>query len=1290
MSSQSLKPLWQFWIDRGGTFTDVVARSPEGKLITHKLLSEAPGHYSDAAMHGIRQILGLPKNAALPTEWIESVKMGTTVGTNALLERKGERTVLLITRGFGDALRIGYQNRPDIFAQKIELPEQLYEKVIEVSGRYGADGEEIESLDLEAARKELKSAFESGIKSAAIVLMHAYRFPEHELLLGELVQEIGFTQISLSHQASPLIKLVSRGETTVVDAYLSPVLRRYVDMVQKTLEEGEINGENGENGGKGEEGERKEKGDRKEEGHENRAVAGKGSTRLMFMQSNGGLTDANFFQGKDSILSGPAGGIVGAVATSAMAGAEKIITFDMGGTSTDVAHYDGEYERSFETELAGVRLRSPMMRIHTVAAGGGSILHFEAGRFRVGPDSAGADPGPACYRKGGPLTVTDCNLMLGKLQPQFFPNLFGPEANQPLDVEVVCRKFGDLAEQVSVGSPVSGFSGMGTEIGTEMAMGTGSGSVRSVEEVAEGFLSVAVENMANAIKKISVQRGYNVKEYTLCCFGGAGAQHVCRIADSLGMKRIFIHPFAGVLSAYGMGLADQRLIKEHYVGAVLSDELTGRLESVFSGLEQEGRVEMLEQGVPEQGIAVLHKVHMRYEGSDTQLIVDFADRRELVESFEDAHKKRFGFIMGDRALVVEAVSVEVIGVTERVSDPVIKIDDLAEVAPVDSVSMYSYGGYHETQVFAREALKPRALINGPAIITEKTTTIIIEPGWQAEVTERDHLILTRRVPLPARSSIGTEADPVMLEIFNNRFMSVAEQMGYTLQNTAHSVNIKERLDFSCAIFDREGNLIANAPHIPVHLGSMGESVKALIASKLGEMSHGDVYLINSPYHGGTHLPDITVVTPMFSGSGNTENPDNSGNPDNSENPEKSGNQAGEILFYTASRGHHADVGGITPGSMPPGSRTIEDEGVLSEGLKIVGQGQFHEDRLRAWLGSGKHPARNPDQNVADLRAQVAANEKGVRELQKMVDQFSLETVEAYMGHVQKNAEESVRRVIDMLDDGEFTNTLDDGSAVRVKITINRGKRSACIDFTGTSPQLSNNFNAPASVCKAAVLYVFRTLVKSDIPLNAGCLKPLEIIIPSDSMLNPKPPAAVVAGNVETSQYIVDALFGALGTMAASQGTMNNFTFGDADYQYYETICGGAGAGPGFPGTDAVHTHMTNSRITDPEVLETRFPVRVEEFSIRKGSGGDGRFEGGNGVVRKISFLKDMNAAILSSHRKLPPFGLKGGKPGKCGNNRIIRRNGMITELEGQAEVEVQNGDVFVIETPGGGGYGESE
>lgn len=1205
----SPKAGWQFWIDRGGTFTDIVARSPDGKLITHKLLSEDPCHYKDAAMHGIRQIIGLPGNAPLPAELIESVKMGTTVGTNALLERKGERTVLVINRGFGDALRIGYQNRPDIFAQKIELPDQLYERVIEVSGRVGADGKELVSLNLENAKKELEAAFKAGIRSAAIVLMHAYRYPEHELKLGRLAREIGFTQVSLSHQASPLIKLVSRGETTVVDAYLSPVLRRYVDIVQKTLEDGENE---------------------------------KRSPRLMFMQSSGGLTDAETFQGKDCILSGPAGGIVGAVATSEMAGAGKIITFDMGGTSTDVAQYSGEYERSLETEIAGVRLRSPVMRIHTVAAGGGSVLHYEGGRFRVGPDSAGSDPGPACYRKGGPLTVTDCNVMLGKLHPKFFPRLFGPDADQYLDSELVRKKFTDLAEKVS-----------------------NEGSPRTPEQVAEGFLSVAVENMANAIKKISVQRGYNIKEYTLCCFGGAGAQHACRVADSLGIKSIFIHPYAGVLSAYGMGLADQRLIKERYIGSELSDTLVENLKTVFFGLENEGRLVMLEQRVQEDRIAAFFKVHMRYAGSDTQLVVDFADKEALRNGFEEAHKKRFGFVMEGKAVVIEAVSVETIGINERVSDPVLETEGNPVFSPVSTVRMYSYGKFHETSVFLRDELKPGAFISGPAVLIEKNTTIILEPGWEGEITERNHLFLKRKIPLPARTAIGTDADPVMLEIFNNRFMSIAEQMGYTLQNTAYSVNIKERLDFSCAIFDRQGNLIANAPHIPVHLGSMGECVKSLILTQLKEMRSGDVYLINSPYHGGTHLPDITVVTPMFGSSG-------------------------EILFYLASRGHHADVGGISPGSVPPRSRTIEEEGVLSEGMKIVNQGRFGEEKLKAWLVSGKYSARNPDQNTADIHAQIAANEKGLSELRRMVEEFSPEVVEAYMLHVQDNAEEAVRRVIDRLADGEFTYLLDDGNAIKVKVTIDRKNRCARIDFTGTSPQLPNNFNAPASVCMAAVLYAFRTLVKSDIPLNAGCLRPLEIIIPEGSMLRPEPPAAVVAGNVETSQYIVDALFGALGTLAASQGTMNNFTFGNADFQYYETICGGAGAGPGFSGADAVHTHMTNSRITDPEILETKFPVLLEEFSIRKGSGGDGKYMGGNGVVRKLKFLEEMNAAILSSHRKLPPFGLKGGMPGKCGKNTLIRRDGSVIEIEGQAEVELKSGDVFVIETPGGGGYGEKE
>ncbi|MGB9928187.1 MAG: hydantoinase B/oxoprolinase family protein, partial [Methanosarcina sp.] len=1272
------KTRWQFWIDRGGTFTDIVARTPDGKLTTHKLLSEDPNHYKDAAMHGIRQILGLPADSAFPEGLIESVKMGTTVGTNTLLERKGERTILVINRGFGDLLRIGYQNRPDIFAQKIELPDQLYEQVIEVSGRYGTDGKEIVLLDLEHAKKELEMAFKAGIRSVAVVLMHAYRYPEHELKLGKLAREIGFTQVSLSHEASPLIKIVSRGETAVVDAYLSPVLRRYVDMVQKTLEKNgekeseeqaeakteakmvqetlkemlkkEKNGETREigeiEGIKRTEKTGKTNGLEKREGVQIKEIKekrGSGLPRLLFMQSSGGLIDAEAFQGKDCILSGPAGGIVGAVATSIMAGAEKVITFDMGGTSTDVAQYSGEYERSLETEIAGIRLRSPMMRIHTVAAGGGSILHYEGGRFRVGPDSAGSEPGPACYRKGGPLTVTDCNVMLGKLQPEFFPNLFGPGADEPLDSELVRRKFADKANEIS-------------------ETNSGNNNPWTPEQVADGFLSVAVENMANAIKKISVQRGYNIKEYTLCCFGGAGAQHACKVADSLGIKRIFIHPYAGVLSAYGMGLADQRLIKESYIGTELSGELIDQLKSVFSELEKEGKASMLEQGVSKDSITALLKAHIRYAGSDTQLSVNFADKEILKANFEEAHKKSFGFVMENKPLVVEAVSVETIGISERVSDSVLELKENPVFPQAADVQMYTNGEFYTTPVFKRDELLPGTSVNGPAILIEKNTTIIIEPEWEGEITAHNHLLLSRKTPLPTRTAIGTDVDPVMLEIFNNRFMSVAEQMGYTLQNTAYSVNIKERLDFSCAIFDSEGSLIANAPHIPVHLGSMGESVKALINTQASKMNPGDVYLQNSPYHGGTHLPDITIITPMFGSSG-------------------------KILFYLASRGHHADIGGISPGSVPAHSTTIEEEGVLSEGIKIVKQGHFCEEKLRAWLGSGKYPARNPEQNIADIRAQIAANEKGVQELYRMVDEFSLETITAYMQHVQDNAEEAVRRVIDKLSDGEFTYVLDDGSAINVKVTIDRKNRCAKIDFTGTSPQLSSNFNAPASVCIAAVLYAFRMLVKSEIPLNAGCLRPLEIIIPEGSILRPEYPAAVVAGNVETSQYIVDALFGALGVLAGSQGTMNNFTFGNSEFQYYETICGGAGAGPGFPGADAVHTHMTNSRITDPEILETRFPVLLEEFSIRKESGGEGEWRGGNGVIRKLKFLKTMKASILSSHRKFPPFGLKGGLPGKCGKNLLIRGKGEVFELEGTAETELESGDIFVIVTPGGGGYG---
>ncbi|HUC63087.1 MAG TPA: hydantoinase B/oxoprolinase family protein [Alphaproteobacteria bacterium] len=1196
---------WQFWIDRGGTFTDLVARRPDGAIVTHKLLSENPERYRDAAIQGMRDLLGLAPGAAIPAAAVDAVKMGTTVATNALLERKGERTLLAITRGFHDALRIAYQNRPRLFDRHIVLPELLYERVVEIDERVGARGEMLVPLDLAGARRDLEAAYATGIRAIAILLMHGYRYPAHEKALAALARAIGFTQVSTSHEVSPLMKLVSRGDTTVVDAYLSPILRRYVDRVAADLGPEETR------------------------------------PRLMFMQSNGGLTDARRFQGKDSILSGPAGGVVGMVRTAAMAGFHEIIGFDMGGTSTDVSHYAGEYERAFETLVAGVRMRAPMMQIHTVAAGGGSILFFDGARFRVGPESAGANPGPACYRRGGPLTVTDCNVMLGRIQPDFFPRVFGPAGDLPLDVAATRTKFEALAREI------------------ERATGTR----RSPQEVAAGFLKIAVENMANAIKKISIERGYDVTRYVLACFGGAGGQHACAVADSLGMTKVFIHPLAGVLSAYGMGLADSRTIRERAVEARLDDALVAKLEEAYGELGRDGVEEMRQQGIEPARIRVERKVHLRYEGTDASLVVPFGARAEIVASFEDAHRQRYGFVAPEKPLIVEAVSVEVVGGAEEVADPLKPMGDASPPVPAAQVEMASGGGARPTPVYVRSTLEPGHRIDGPAIVTDPNATTVIEPGWRAEITVRDHLVLTRTTPLARQAAIGTKVDPVMLEIFNNLFMAIAEQMGVVLERTSYSVNIKERLDFSCALFDRDGQLIANAPHMPVHLGSMGESVRTVIRSDGASIKPGDVYVLNAPYNGGTHLPDVTVITPSFDREGK------------------------RVLFWVASRGHHADIGGITPGSMPPASRTVEEEGVLIDNFLLVERGRFREAEVSALLRSGPYPTRNVHQNIADLKAQLAANEKGVQELRRMVEQFGLEVVEAYMGHVQDNAEESVRRVLDVLKDGEFAYEMDEGCAIKVRISIDKKTRSAKIDFTGTSPQQPNNFNAPSAVCRAAVLYVFRTLVDDEIPMNEGCLKPLELVIPEGSMLNPRYPAAVVAGNVETSQCITDCLYGALGVLAGSQGTMNNFTFGNETYQYYETVCGGSGAGPDFDGTDAVHTHMTNSRLTDPEVLEWRFPVLLESFGIRRGSGGAGRHKGGDGTVRRVRFLEKMTAAILSNHRRIAPFGLKGGKPGALGRNWVERTDGAREMLSGTATAEMEPGDVFVIETPGGGGYG---
>lgn len=1210
MHNQEPTARWQFWIDRGGTFTDIVACKPDGTLLTHKLLSENASQYDDAALAGIRDLLGVARDAPIPAERIAAVKMGTTIATNALLERKGVATALFITRGFRDALRIAYQNRPRIFDRHIVLPEMLYSSVHEIDERIGARGEMLTPLDLAQARCEFEAAYISGTRACAIVLMHGYRYPQHEQQLGTLARECGYTQVSVSHEVSPLMKLVSRGDTTVADAYLSPVLRRYVERVTRELS----------------------------------------GVRVMFMQSSGGLTDARLFQGKDSVLSGPAGGVVGMVRTAQAAGFDRIIGFDMGGTSTDVSHFAGEYERAFDTLVAGVRMRAPMMSIHTVAAGGGSILHFDGARMRVGPDSAGAQPGPACYGYDGPLTVTDCNVVLGRIQPEFFPAVFGTTGNSSLDGAAARQKFNTIADEIS----------------------NKNNSLQSIEAIAEGFLHIAVDNMANAIKKISVARGYDVTLYTLACFGGAAGQHACRVADALAMPRVYIHPYAGVLSAYGMGLADITAMREQAVEAQLNDALLPRLAAMLEALAKSTCEEILAQDVSQRQITVTRRVHIKYDGTNTTQSVSFGSVAEMTRSFESAYLGRYSFLMPGRALVVEAVAVEASSHTMGAHAPLGTVADVGPDANRNKpeaethVQMYSESAYHSTPLYRVENLLPGHCIVGPAIISDANATTVIEPQWQAEVTAQGQLLLTRSTARAARTAIGTTVDPVLLEIFNNLFMAIAEQMGVTLANTAYSVNIKERLDFSCALFDAQGNLIANAPHMPVHLGSMGESVRWVIRDNAAHMRAGDVYMLNDPYRGGTHLPDITVITPVFSSDGKT------------------------LLFYVGSRGHHADIGGTTPGSMPPDSRHIDEEGVLITNFLLIEAGQFREAQTRALLANARYPSRNIEQNLADLRAMVAANQKGVTELARMVSEFGLEAVYSYMRHVQDNAEASVRRVIGALKDGAFSYEMDDGAVIKVSIAIHHAARSAVIDFTGTSPQRDSNFNAPSAVTMAAVLYVFRTLVDDDIPLNAGCLKPLQVIIPEGCMLNPRHPAAVVAGNVETSQCVTDALYGALGAMGASQGTMNNFTFGNAHHQYYETISGGSGAGPGFDGTSVVQTHMTNSRLTDPEVLEWRFPVVLESFELRRGSGGSGLFKGGDGGIRRVRFLEPMTAAILSGHRRVPPYGMAGGKPGAIGRNAVERVNGDTLELSGCHQVEMQTGDVFVIETPGGGGYGAAE
>ncbi|WP_329341483.1 hydantoinase B/oxoprolinase family protein [Streptomyces sp. NBC_00663] len=1190
---------WQFWVDRGGTFTDIVARRPHGRLLTHKLLSDNPDHYADAAVTGVTELLD---GSADP---VEAVRMGTTVATNALLERKGERTLLVVTRGFRDALRIAYQNRPHIFARRIELPELLHERVIEVDERIAADGTVLRAPDLGALTGPLRQAYDDGIRAVAVVCMHSHLHPAHEQAVGELAARIGFPQISLSSEVSPLMKLVPRGDTAVVDAYLSPVLRRYVERVAGELE----------------------------------------GVRLMFMQSNGGLTEAGQFRGKDAVLSGPAGGIVGMARMSQLAGFDRVIGFDMGGTSTDVSHFAGEYERVFTTQLAGVRLRAPMLDIHTVAAGGGSVLHFDGARYRVGPDSAGADPGPACYRGGGPLAVTDANVMLGRIQPAHFPKVFGPDGDQPLDAELVRERFAALTREIHEKT----------------------GDDRTPEQVAEGYLQIAVANIANAVKRISVQKGHDVTRYALTTFGGAGGQHACMVADSLGIRTVLVPPMAGVLSALGIGLADTTAMREQSVEVPLEAASMPDVRKTADDLESAARAELLAEDVPEDRVRVTRRAQLRYDGTDTTLTVELTEPTAMRDAFETRHRATYSFAL-DRPIVVEALSVEATGITQP--------PDLSALAPYEgrpaapeSVRLHTGGAWRDVPLHRREELPPGETVTGPAIITEASATTVVDDGWQAVARDDGHLVM-ERVAVTQSSDLDTEVDPVRLEVFNNLFMSIAEQMGARLESTAQSVNIKERLDFSCALFDPDGNLVANAPHIPVHLGSMGTSVKEVIRRRGTGMRPGDTYAVNDPYHGGTHLPDVTVITPVFDAPG----------PEGTESDQR-------ILFYVASRGHHAEIGGIAPGSMPANSRSIEEEGILFDNWLLAENGRFREEETLRLLTEARYPSRNPATNLADLRAQIAANQRGVDEVARMIDNFGLDVVQAYMRHVQDNAEEAVRRVVDSLDDGEYAYETDSGAVIRVRVRVDRDDRSATVDFTGTSAQLDSNFNAPFAVVNAAVLYVFRTLVADDIPLNDGCLRPLRIVVPPGSMLAPEPPSAVVAGNVETSQAITGALYAALGVQAEGSGTMNNVTFGNARHQYYETVASGSGAGDGFPGAPVVQTHMTNSRLTDPEVLEWRLPVRLDEFAVRQGSGGAGRWRGGDGAVRRIRFLEPMTVSTLSQHRRLPPYGMAGGEPGALGANRVERADGTVTRLLGSDTADVCPDDVLVIETPGGGGYG---
>ncbi|MGE3594162.1 MAG: hydantoinase B/oxoprolinase family protein [Dehalococcoidia bacterium] len=1193
---------WQFWIDRGGTFTDVIGKGPDGGIHFRKVLSQSGAGRADA-LSAIREILGIgdDRRDSLATAGVREIRVGTTVATNALLERRGEPTALVITRGFGDALKIGYQDRPDLFALNIRTRTPLYAAVIEVDARVDAHGRCLQAMDRIGVQHQLQAAYDMGLRAVAIVLMHGYKYPQLEIEIGAIAESIGFTQVTLSHEVSALRKLVARGDTAVLDAYVSPPLRQYLDGYADDSE----------------------------------------GVRLRLMKSDGNLTDARAARGVDAILSGPAAGVVGCVKTAAIAGFDRVIGFDMGGTSTDVCHFSGAFERTTGSNIAGVRIQVPMIDVHTIAAGGGSILKFDGHRFRVGPESAGADPGPACYRRGGPLTITDCNVLLGKLQPQWFPAIFGASGDQPIDVDVVHREFATLAADI----------------------GNLTGKPHSPHQVAEGFLRVAIDNMAHAIKKVSVDKGHDLRGYALNSFGGAGAQHACLVAEAVGVRTVIVHRLASVLSAYGIGLTSLGARRQRSLDAILSDDVLQRARDLFSDMEEAARLELRSFGVDETRLNVIRKLNLKYADTEAVIEVEVASVEELKAAFSAVHRQRFGFDTPDKPLIVEYLSIEVAEPAIDCEADLVRPVSASAPKPLEYVSIYCGGNACAVPVYGLQELQPGTVLQGPCIVQDSISTVVVEQRWSAMQVGASHLLLTHEHSPAKDAAISTQADPVMLELFNNAFMSIADQMGAMLQNTSRSVNVKERLDFSCAIFDATGNLIANAPHVPVHLGSMSDTVRSVIRARSDSMQPGDSYMLNDPYQGGTHLPDITVVTPVYDDSHRN------------------------LIFFVASRAHHTDVGGSTPGSMPPNSTHIDEEGILIKDFKLVDQGVFDEHGALELFSRHALPARKPAQNVADLMAQVAANETGIRELRKLLMRYGVSVVSSYMQHLQRYAEEQTREAIGQLKDGSFRVTSDNGSVIAVRVQIDRSSRDVVLDFAGTSPQQATNFNAPRAITVAAVLYVFRTLLKVDIPLNEGCLRPLKIIVPSGSMLDPVFPAAVVAGNVEVSQCITDCLYGALGVMASAQGTMNNLTFGNERYQHYETICGGAGALKGHPGASAVHTHMTNTRLTDPEVLESTLPVVLESFAIKTGSGGRGQWCGGDGVRRRIRFLEPMTLSFLANRHVVPPFGLEGGLPGAPGKIWVERENGTVTALQSCDTTRVDRGDVVVIETPGGGGFG---